>query len=232
MKPLLIISLLFSFCYNTYSFGEDPQFKKPDYEAIRKATRDKKSAFYYPVLMKRYNDGDTTINEGAFNNLYFGYLFDPGYSVFDRSVYNDSISAILKQDTVMADDYKRMIRYENAVLRQNPFNIRDLNRLANAYYYTGDTLNMLKTGFKLQMIANTILATGDGMSETAGWHVISVGHEYDLLHFLGFSFGGQQSLTDSGCDYLTVGENKQDIKGFYFDVRQILEKEREMLKLK
>ena len=182
--------------------------------------------------MKRYNDGDTTISEEAFSKLYFGYLFDPGYSVFDRSAYNDSISAILKLDTVRTDDYKRMIRYENAVLGQNPFNIRDLNRLANAYYYTGDTLNMLKTGFKLQMIAETILATGDGMSEETGWHVISIGHEYGLLHFLGFRFGGKQSLTDGGCDYLTIGENEHDIKGFYFDVKQILEKEREMLKLK
>jgi hypothetical protein len=123
-----------------------------------------------------------------------------------------------------------MIKYEKLILKEYPFNLRDLNMLANLYYQLGDTISSLQSDFKLQMLVNTILSTGDGRSEKTAWHVISVSHEYDILGYFGFQFGGSQSLTKKGCDYLEVSENDYKIKGFYFDVNMILQKESELFK--
>ncbi|PSK91109.1 DUF4919 domain-containing protein [Taibaiella chishuiensis] len=229
MKSTLLIILLSCLGLSQVNAGD---FSPPDYKAIRKNIKDKKSAFYYPTLMKRYKNGDTTFTKQEFATLYYGFLFDPGYSVLDFSTYNDSINVLLRADSMVAGDNEKMIRYEKAILETSPFRMRDLNRLANAYYYDGDTVAMRIAGYKLQMIAATILSTGDGRTDKTGWHVISVGHEYDILNFMGFDFGGSQKLTHSGCDYLDVEKNKEGIKGFYFDVKQILEKEAELLKLK
>jgi len=75
-----------------------------------------------------------------------------------------------------------------------------------------------------------ILSSGDGRTEESAFHVISVSHEYDILQVLGFEFGGQQSLTTKDCDYLAVKENEYDIKGFYFNVQMLLEKEKDLFK--
>jgi hypothetical protein len=84
----------------------------------------------------------------------------------------------------------------------------------------------------LDHVIETILSTGDGKTEETAWHVVSVEHEYDILKMLGFRFGGEQTLTNKGCDYLKVEQNKHDIKGFYFDVNKILEAEEKVFKNK
>lgn len=62
------------------------------------------------------------------------------------------------------------------------------------------------------------------------WHVISVGHEYDILQYFGFQFAGSQSLADKGCDYLKVMPNQHKIKGFYFNANMILKKQSDRFK--
>lgn len=228
MKRILLAIIFLPFISNVY--GDKDEFQKPDYNEIKKSIHDKDSQFYYPLLFERYINSDTTLTIQDFRVLYYGYLFNDSYSVYRSSDYVDSVNAILHQDTLTSSDYKNMIKYEKLILKEYPFNLRDLNMLANLYYQLGDTISSLQSDFKLQMLVNTILSTGDGRSEKTAWHVISVSHEYDILGYFGFQFGGSQSLTKKGCDYLEVSENDYKVKGFYFDVNMILQKESELFK--
>jgi len=211
-------------------FAEDMKIQKPNYKEIKKSIQDKDSKFYYPLLMERYIRMDTTLTLEEYKHLYYGYFFNDSYSVYGVSNYVDSVNVILKKDSLLTDDYQQIIRYEKQVLEKYPFNLRDLNYLSNCYYRLGDTLMTRLQDYKLFMLARTITSTGDGMSEETAWHVLSVSHEYSLLEYMGFHFGGSQKLTTGGCDYLSVQENDYQIDGFYFDVNKILEKEGELLK--
>lgn len=228
MKDILIA---FVFVLNFLNVsGQNTEFKAPDYNGIKSIMNDIESEYYYPKLMERYVNSDTTLSFQDFRVLYYGFLFTDAYSPYGQSDYLDSINFIANKDTLLEDDYRSIIKYERLVLKEYPFNLRDLNALAYSYFQIGDTLSMLFTDFKINMIINTILYTGDGKKEKTAWHVISVSHEYDILGLLGFQFGGSQSLTNKGCDYLEVQENEYDIKGFYFDVNKILDKEAEIFK--
>jgi len=228
MKRILITIILLPAL--TLVYGSKDDFKKPDYDEIKKVIKNKESQFYYPLLLERYRSSDTTLTIQYLRVLYYGFLFNDSYSAYGNSDYVDSVNNILYQDTLTTGDYKEIIRYEKLILDKFPFNLRDLNMLANSYFQLGDTLSTIQTDFKLQMVVNTIMSTGDGKSEKTAWHVISVSHEYDILGYFGFQFRGSQSLTNKGCDYLEVSENEYDIKGFYFDVNMILSKEAELFK--
>jgi hypothetical protein len=222
--PFLIVFVLLP------SISSAKEFRKPDYDSIRKATQTESSAFFYPKLMSRYLGNDTLMSPEEYRALYFGFLFQPGYSPYKVSIYADSVRALFSKDSLGAMDFPRLIRFEKAILKDDPFSLRDLNVLAYAYERQGDTAGALFSGFKLSLIAETILFSGDGKSEETAWHVIQVSHEYDLLNLLGFTYSGPQSLTEKGCDYLQVQENQFGIGGFYFDVNRILEAEKNLPK--
>lgn len=212
-------------------FAQNPLFIAPDYQGIKSVMNDSSSVFYYPRLMERYQNVDTTLNMEDFRVLYYGTLFTSTYSPYARPEKNDTLTAILNTDTITADEFRTIIRLENNIVEKFPFNLWDLSVLLFSYNKTGDTVQYNKTNFKLNMLARTILSTGDGKSEKTAWHVISVDHEYDLLNLLGLRFGGEQMLTAGGCDYLKLKPNDFEIEGLYFDVSQILQKEGELLKL-
>jgi len=222
--------LFMFFCLSIYGVAQIPNREKPDYEKIASAVGDKNSTSYYPVIMDRYTKSDTTLTKEDFKNLYYGSLFKSSYSPYGYSNYNDSIRPLLAKDTLSASDYGTLIKYEKLVLEKYPFNMNDLNILEFAYEHTGKTELAKQIAFKLNHVIETILSTGDGLIEETAWHVVSVEHEYDILKMLGFRFGGSQSLTSKGCDYLKVEENKDSIKGFYFDVNKILEAEEKVFK--
>lgn len=226
MRKLFVLLIIWLFTLPLLS--QEYQFKAPDYEWIKKEMKNKNSDYYYPQLLERYNNGDTnlTIEEGRV--LYYGSFFTGDYSSYASSEYIDSLKAYFNKDSILKEDYKEIIRLEKIVLKEFPFNMRDLNTLIYAYAISGDTASAIRTDYMLNLVIETILSTGDGATEASAWHVISVSHEYDLLNILGFQFGGNQSLTDSGCDYLTVKENQYKIEGFYFDVGMMIKMQSEI----
>jgi hypothetical protein len=227
MKKLLLI---FSSLICCYALAQKPKIEKPDYKRIFSATTDKDSKSFYPVLLDRYNKFDTSLTNEEFRLLYFGFLFQAEYSPYPNSVYNDSLGKVFKKESLSYTDYETLIKYEKLVLKEFPFNLRDLNVLANSYQNIGDIDTASFIAFRLTKLIHTILSTGNGEKEKTAWHVISVGNEYDILSILGYEFGGEQFLTKKGCDFLKVSKNKDGKKGFYFDVNKLLEAESIRLK--
>jgi hypothetical protein len=225
-KFSLFLFLLFIAIFTSPAMTQDfRQPVPPDYKQIRETTLDKGSPLSYQNLMDRYRANDTTLTESDFRLLYYGFLYQPGFSPYGISTYSDSVRALMGQDSLRMMDFPKMIRFETMILNEYPFNLRDLNAIGYAYERMGDTANAIFAGYKLNMIVNTILSTGDGIADSTAWHIISVGHEYDIMNLLGFQFGGEQSLTITNCDFLTVEENKYGIEGLYFDVKELMKAE-------
>ncbi len=210
--------------------GQDVKTLIPDYQEIENLTKDKGSAFYYDRLYNRYVADDTTLTLRDYRMLYYGYFFQPGYAPFYHTAASDSIKLMLgAQDEPDAAQWKEVLRLGQVNLSQNPFDLKGLNIVWIAYKRTGDSL-MARVYFdKLRKLVQTILATGDGLTEETAFHVVNVSHEYDILSILGYEFGGNQQLTDSKCDYLSLKTNSDNLPGLYFDVKQIFRGYEKML---
>ncbi len=220
MKAISFISVLL--VTTTSLFSQNFDYKKPDYEEIEKIIQEKTSEFYYPNLMNRYQKNDTTLTLDEYRVLYYGYLFHDAYTPYGTSTYVDSLRQIFNRDSLSTDDFLTVIRFEEKILEEYPFNLRDINTLTYALFHVGDTLKSMFNYLKLNMLIETILSTGDGETEQSAWHVISVNHEYDILNILGFDFSGMQTLTQNRCDFLKVNDNEYGIEGLYFDVSMLL----------
>ncbi|RYZ51943.1 MAG: DUF4919 domain-containing protein [Sphingobacteriales bacterium] len=196
-------------------------YNVPDYNEIERLTKDKGSVFYYGSLFEKFKANDTTLTLRDYRMLYYGYFFQPDYSPFKFTSEADTMKAILALQELQPGDWKELQRVGRAHLAQNPFDLKGLNVVWIASKQTGDSAAARLYFDKLKKLVQTILSTGDGMSEKTAFHVVHVAHEYDIVNILGFEFGGKQNLTDNKCDFLTLKTNDEKVEGLYFDVSQI-----------
>lgn len=227
MKKSFIFTLLF-FCTITV-FSQDWQFEKPDYKKIKKNIRDESSSLYYPLLMDRYDKGDTTMTLEEKRHLYFGYSFQPEYSPYGSSDYMDSLKTILSKDTLGTADHEKMIIFSDSILREYPFDLRVMSYRLYALEKQGDMAAFNITRHKMDLLVDALLSSGNGLTKKDAFYVIFISHEYFLLNILGLPFGGKQSLIEH-YDYLETGENPYGIEGLYFDISRCLDSLNKMFK--
>lgn len=111
--------------------------EKPDFEKIARITRDPKSEYYFPTLMKIYNRNDTSMTKEQYRNLYLGYLFQEDYDPYRTSPYNaqsdslvEIVTATKKRLTATTDSLNKLIK-ENKISGHEAEKKKE--RLNNAY---------------------------------------------------------------------------------------------------
>ncbi|HBB00214.1 MAG: hypothetical protein A2W86_13035 [Bacteroidetes bacterium GWD2_45_23] len=198
-------------------------FKAPDFAQIERNTKESVSSYYYPNLIKKYQDGtQMTPEEGR--HLYFGYIYQPGYVPTDTSEFNSKLAAILSKQSFVQEDYKNIVQYADALLLEDPFNLRALNAKLLVYAQENNTEEYKKVALKRRIVQDAIIGTGDGMSEKTPFYVIKVAHEYDILPFLGYNFGGEDKiLKGNKVNYLSLGENRFGVERVYFNISPIID---------
>ena len=214
MKKIFFCILLLCI---TIGFAQNSIIKKPNYDKIKKNIAQKTSNLYYPKLVEKFSNADTTMTLEEKRHLYYGFIHQKNYSPYTRSDYTDSLRITLKKKNYSPSDLKNIVKFSDSLLRYNPFSLKAINYKIYAEKQMNDSINLLKDYTKMRIITNAMLSSGDGHSKETAYYVISPTHEYSLLNLLGYKFGGQQSLTDH-YDYLTLEENEYEIKGLYFDI--------------
>lgn len=219
VRHLIGIAILFT---AFTAVAQKNQFTPPDYKKISKAISKPGTEFYYPLLMERYRENDTTLTPHEYYLLYYGYTLQPGYAPYGHLPLVDSLMTILHDKQLLPGQYDKAATLCNAILDKNPFDLRFLDPLIYVYRMQGKNDLASRLEFRLGRIVETIFSTGDGLSEKTAFHVIAISHEYDMLRALGFGFAGEQSLTRNQCDYLKVARNDYGIDGMYFNVSALL----------
>jgi hypothetical protein len=191
-------------------------FVKPDREAIEKAITDSTADTYYPKLLKRYNDFDSTLTVEEYRLLYYGFVFQPGYSGYD----NHNKKEI--QEELSAGMNSAASRLCDSVFKKIPVSLQ------TNYYKSLALIRMGKTGEPVQKYArryrglrDAILQTGDGKSQETALHVIFVTDEYHIMYY---HFDLEQIKSQSliyPCDMFVVKKNKKyRSKKIWFDISE------------
>lgn len=201
-------------------FSQDWEFEPPSYNKIEKSISKKSSAYYYPGLMSRYLAADTTLDLAEKRHLYYGYSFHKDYSPYGQPSYSDSLQSIFEGSAENVDS-ELMLRYCDSILAEDPFHMNALNYSLYAAEQLGDTNKFNSRLFQFQSVIEALMSTGHGTSMEKAFYVISTSDEYALLNYLGFEFGGEQSLIEH-FDYLKVAENDAGIEGLYFEITPCL----------
>jgi len=221
MKMLFI---LLTFFFASVAYSQSPRFQPepPDYDLIEKEIKDENSKFFYPVLMERYKNSDTTLTIEEYKYLYYGYIFQPKYNPYWHCENIDKLLEYDKKEELTDADKNVIIKLAMECIEEFPFDIMQMNVIRNIYYLNGDEKNAYIWSMKPQNIIHTILSTGSGLNKEEAWHVIITGHESEIIGSLGFEAAGQ-ALEPPHFDVISLEKNDTDIKAFYFNIQKILE---------
>ncbi len=76
------------------------------------------------------------------------------------------------------------MQYSDALLQEDPFNLRALNAKLLVYAQQNNTEEYKSVARQRRIVQDAIIGTGDGMSDkTPPFYVIKMAHEYDILPF-------------------------------------------------
>lgn len=217
----LIYSLLISLAVQ-FSFAQDFQLEKPDFDLIEKNVKDKNSPLHFDKLYAKYIVADSTMTIQERRHLYFGYSFQDEYAPYERSDAQQELNEILQKGEVSPEDCENILVLSAKILKIYPFSVRMKEYRIYAYKELQRYDEAEKETIQANMILDAILSTGEGTSIESSFYVINVMNEYELLNILGFEFGGKQELVEGLYDYLTLKENSYNIDGLYFEVSRCL----------
>lgn len=223
MKKLsvLVITIL---CGMASTYAQEDFFTPPDFRQIERNIQNSSSSFYYPRLMERYLAGDSTFTADEGRHLYFGYVFQPAYVPADDSQYNQRLASVLSRTSLTETDFTEILEIAQVLLREDPFNLRALNAILLVHAQRDNVAEYKKAAWQRRIVQDAIVSTGDGMSEETPFFVIRVAHEYDMLPFLGFRFGGEdRRLRNGRMNFLSLADNRFGVERLYFDISAIID---------
>lgn|SRR5690554_348268 len=223
MKRFTLITLVLAvLAFNINA--QDEFFEAPDYAQIERNVNNQSSSYYYPNLLKKYLDGNTNMTSEEGRHLYYGYVFQKNYVPSDTSSYNNKLANTLSRKSFTPSDYEEILQYSDALLLQDPFNLRALNAKLLVLAQQNKTEEYKKVAQKRSIVQSAIVSSGDGMNENSAFYVIKVAHEYDILPFLGYTFGGEDKvLRGKKVNYLSLGDNRFGVDRVYFNISPVID---------
>ncbi|QDH78689.1 DUF4919 domain-containing protein [Echinicola soli] len=215
MKKVAIFC--FVFLYGQVCVAQYWDFERPDYKEIETAIKDKASLMYYPQLLERFQRADSTLNLAEMRHLYYGFVFQCTYAADEPEKVVDSLDAILRKEVHRDEDLKRIVSFGKKVLEKKPFDLNVMNYQLYALENLKDTVEYKKVTFKMDMIFETLLSSGDGATKETAFFVIDPAHELILMETLGLRPGdNHQSI--GKYDFLELAANDIGLEGLYFDL--------------
>lgn len=195
---------------------------KVDFEKIKKETQDPHSRYYYPRLMKSFLSNDTVMSIDAYRHLYYGYVFQEDYNPFRESEFGTVVEQLYYKRDLTRAECDTIEKYAELSLADNLFDFDQMKFYIHVLRQKKKYARANVRQFRLDRLVATIMSSGKGTKEEP-WVVITPGHEYNMVNFMGYVATNHQEL-GNGIDYITVEKKKgKSIEGFYFDVSAMME---------
>lgn len=201
--------------------------KTPDEEDILDKTLDSGSPYYHTALMMRYNAGDATLTDEDYHYLYYGYAYQDEYKPLETNPYLDKVlllAAAIDPERPNVETLEALISAGQDALAKDPFSPKLLNLMAFAYGALGDTAQERAYSDRTNGIIRTILASGDGLTQSSPRHILMFDHALDVLAAEGLPADKSRIVSRTVefvplvTPYVVEGKKR---KGFYFDFGRV-----------
>ena len=195
-------------------------FEKPDYEKIKINIENKSSNLYYPLLVYKYQEGDSTMTLEEKRHLVYGFVYHESYSPSISVLNPEQIQLILDKENVTAKDWVALVSLLNSWLNTEPFNCRLLYYLSIAHEALNNMPVAEKVVRRMQIVGDALYSTGNGLSQETAIHVFADYHKHDYLLLNNLSMQSQR-LVNGGYDVFSLMPNEYEIKELWFYENQL-----------
>lgn len=225
MTNRLIYILLAAFAAVLPAAAVRSSLGAPDLEAIRIATTDETSPYYYPTLLHKFSINDTVMTDVEFQYFYYGAFFQEDYDPYreqtDAATHTELLSLFNKKEWSIAER-RRILQHAELCLKDIPTNLRQLTNLIYVYEQNGKKELARIWQYKLNHLLLVIASSGNGLTPETAWVVVYPQDEYDFLNLSGITAKDQQ-FTPPYCDYILVNRKSDSTpEGYYFNIAELI----------
>jgi hypothetical protein len=221
---LLCFFLSLSVLSSLTVLGQQAHFTTVDREEVRKAVTDSLAPTWYPKLVDRFNAFDTSLTRDEYRLLYYGFVFQRGYSAFPNQKKKEIVKAINDKD------FDRSSDISDSVLDECPVSLTgNYYKGLSLFYGYPDRTDYAQYRSRFVQLVDAILSSGDGLTAKTAFKTIFVADEYQIIytHFKIEQFISQSLVGQ--CDLLTIKPSAAwPHKEIYFDTSESLRKETEL----
>ena len=198
----------------------------PDYKRIKKEINTKGSEFYYPELLRRFQEADTTLTAEQLYYFYYGTATRPDYNPYRLSNY-DGLKEALGGDEVTEEGWRKAAQVVDEELESDPTNLRFhvYRQMVYSNLYGKESQEATDAYNQVIMLFTTITSSGNGKTPETAFQVISTTDEYGMMDMLGLSLKSQSLVERHGRSYdlMEFQENNYELESLYFDVTVCME---------
>lgn len=216
---------LLLFLLSVTTFLKAQEGLKIDYSEIKAKVEDKKSNSYYPKLLKRFNDFDSTLTIEDYALVYYGFSFQDDY--LKNQPDEGALNKLQKEE-----NYEGLILEAKKILSVNPVSLSAIDCLIDALQETGrPETEWKKYQDRFRAIRRVIASSGNGMSCESAYKVIYVSDEYNMIYTY-FDVEKVHSQKLSGlCDRFEVDPTEYlPSNVVFFDISRKLLRQEELRK--
>ena len=197
--------------------------KRPDMNKIKDEVTNPESPYYYPVLMKMYEQNETIMNLEQYRHLYLGTIFQEDYNPYRHSPLSTSVEALYYKENHTRAELDSIISAAERSLQDDPFDLSQINYLIFALRHRGKNNRADIWQYRLNHLLEAIVSTGTGLDTDNAWFVINPRHEYNIINFQN-GIAEKQRYVEPYYDHISVKKTSdKSPDGYYFNIRHILE---------
>ncbi|MFI3318581.1 MAG: DUF4919 domain-containing protein [Rikenellaceae bacterium] len=199
----------------------------PDETMIVAQIDDSQSKYYYPNLMARFEMGDTTLTEGDYHYLYYGYAYQQEYKPLSVNHSMDRLLTLasgLELDNPIVGQLEDIIIAGREALKLDPFNPQIWNLMAYAYGGIGAKQREREAYDRVEKILSAIDSSGGGVDKGDAKHILMFTHASDLLSSKGLNPQKARVISRT-VEFMPILEpidvDGKRVRGYYFDFGRI-----------
>lgn len=195
-----------------------------NYDTIKVKIQNPLSDTYYPKLLKRFNEFDSTLTLHDYSLIYYGFSFQPEYIKSKPS--EDHLNDLLK-----TNDYKKISATCKQILNKNPVSLLANDKMGHALFKLKRPESEWKNyQIRYRMLRKVIVFSGSGLTCKTSFKIIYVSDEYNILYDY-FEIPKIHKQTLIGlCDKFDIVHNEYyQAKEIYFDTSRELTRRQQIL---
>lgn len=164
-----------------------------DFGDVQDRTTDKDAPFYFPKLLSRLQQADTTLGRQEYYYLYYGQVYAPGYQPYDAGDLSDEFRTAYE-----AAQYEQALTVGLPELAQHPFNLKLRQKVFISLSRLGRQAEARRYSQAFFGLIYTVLGSGDGHAASTAFVPVAVADEYAVLSYYDLTWSKQllQGTTD------------------------------------
>ena len=223
MKRLLLVLLVLLGPITIFAQEEDSTYvpNPPDFGQIKKEIKSRKSDYYYPELLKRFEAADTTLTLEEMRHFYYGTATRNGYDPYKNDLTRE-LKEATRKETMTESDWRKAASIINQQLKSDPTNLTfcQYKQMVYEHLFGRDAKETYDAFCQVMMLTGAIMSSGDGASKESAIYVICVSDEYAIMKFYGLSPSMQSLVRDGEQEYdvMELEENGFGLENMYFNI--------------